>query len=164
MCELLTRLKYQVGDVNGNRFRRWNIFGIVCLAVYLTVSMYNLLMSSPSYEVWLINLAVIGKIIAKNKVEIKEFREFYKKSKNWNAYNFINWHSNKLTVEVTFAITAFVIFVIGVTCELHFGIDRMFGCLFAVFGGFTILVSGMEELFDVLLDMYEAEKPSQKDE
>lgn len=91
-------------------------------------------------------------------------REFYKKSKNWNAYNFINWHSNKLTVEVTFAITAFVIFVIGVTCELHFGIDHMFGFLFVVFGGFTILVSVMEELFDVLLDMYEAEKPSQKDE
>lgn len=159
MCKLLTRLKYQVGEIRGGHFRRWNIAGMLFLAVYVAISIYNLLISSPSDLIWWLNLAIIGTIITKNKLEILELHDFYKNSRNPAAYYFISWHSNKLTAEVTFMMLTFVIFTIGCVCGLHLGKDDFFGFLCMFLGFITILMSAMEELLNIISNMYRAEKP-----
>lgn len=165
MYDLLIRLKYQVKDMKGRHFRRWNITGMILLIVYAGVSIYNLCASSPSYDMWVINIIIMGKIIVRNKVEVKELRELYEETKCQPGYDFIGWHSNKLVMEMTSAVFSMIILGAGAICEFHFGTaDMLFRFLFFIVGVITILLTVGEELLIIIENMYSAQRPVVIDE
>ena len=149
MYKLLTKMGYCIKDNNGKHFFGWNISDIVCLSLYFTVSIYNLAISSPSYSVWVLNLAIMVRIIIRNTIEIKELKNFYSKTNDLHVNQFINWHSNKLVAEVS-------------VNHLRFGvIDNTFGTFFFAIGFIVLLLSFGEDLLRIIEKMYYAVLPSQ---
>lgn len=163
MYKLLCALGYCIGDENGRQFRAWNIFDIICLLIYVGISTYNLWISKPEYCIWVLNLSIMGRIIARNRIEVKEIKRFYLETSSLPMYDFINWHSIKLAVEVTGTISSAIIFCVGVACDMRFGVkDNTFGVLFFIVGTLAIVVSSCEDLLKIIEKMYSARLPSQQ--
>lgn len=164
MNKLLNKLGYRIKNGDGKQFFGWNIFDIVCLSVYTCISFSNLFASSPSVIIWVLNLTILGRIIARNKIEVKELEKNIKKVESIprHFYFFVNWHTKKLIAEITSGIGSLAVLAIGITCEFRFGVvDHSFRVFFFFLGAFIIFLSFVEDLLKIIEKIYSAELPLQ---
>lgn len=162
MYKLLSTLGYCIKDSNGRQFFACSIFDFVCLAIYTGISICNLWSASPSYGIWVLNLTIMGRIIVRNEIEMKELSRFYFETDSPPSYLFKNWHMIKLAVEITSAVLILLIFLVGLVCELRFGApDKSFGIEFFIFGTAIIVLSACEDLLRIIEKMYSAGLPMQ---